>query len=225
MITENLDIISQHEDIEGIFYRWSEYRSCQGMSGWTELPCSDELWKKHTIYTTNMSSQTGISHSLKKTRLLLWMKGIVVRMPAKQRILSSSRCSDWVHPALHSVVTGTLSLLAERLGRKADQNNARIYTSTSPYTFFEPHGQGVLISYYNTCTVVIAVIVNRIRRIQRCNNPYWAADSGPPVPEIPLLLMKVECFVRCSQLRNLVRSQLNIVYILRYHVCFVLIYS
>jgi len=43
-----LEIISQHEDIERIFYRRSEYRSCQGISGWmqalcaTELPCSDE---------------------------------------------------------------------------------------------------------------------------------------------------------------------------------------
>jgi len=31
-----LEIISQHEDIERIFYRRSEYRSCQGMLGWMQ---------------------------------------------------------------------------------------------------------------------------------------------------------------------------------------------
>ena len=96
-----LGIISQHEDTERIFYRWSENRSCQGMSGWiralcpTKLPCSDERWKEHTVYTTDMSSEAGISQSMKTTRLRCGWEPVVVRMSAEQRILSSLERVDW----------------------------------------------------------------------------------------------------------------------------------
>jgi hypothetical protein len=130
-------------------------------------------------------------------------------------------------------VTGTLSLLVERPGREADDcfpfcvnlKNAWRFTSTSPYTCFEHCGQGILIRYYNS--FVIAVIVFRIWKIPPCNNPYWEADSGPHLLEIPRPLWKPNVFsgVHNSSPRNLVLSQLNLVCTLRYQVCFVPIYS
>ena len=121
-------------------------------------------------------------------------------------------------------VTGTISLLVERPGRVADHcfpfsvdlKNAWSFSSTSPCTCLDPCGQGILIRYYNT--IVNAVIVIRIWKIPPCNNPYWAADSGPPLLEIPRPLWKsnVFCGVHSDSLRNLVLSQLNLVCTLRY---------
>jgi hypothetical protein len=127
---------------------------------------------------------------------MLWMKGIVVRMPAAFRlVLGPSQPyarTQWV--------TGTLLLLVERPGREADHcfpfsvdlKNAWSFTSIALYTCFESCGQGILIRYYNT--IVIAVIVIRIWKIPRCNTPYWAADSGPPVLKIPLPIWKSKGF-------------------------------
>ena len=125
-------------------------------------------------------------------------------------------------------VTWTLSLLVERPRREAEQcftfsvdlKKAWSYASTSPYTCFEPCGQGILIRCYNT--IVITVVVNGIWKIRRCNNPYWAADSGPPLLEIPRPLWKSNIFygVHKSSPRNLVPSQLNLVCTLRYQCLF-----
>jgi hypothetical protein len=145
-----------------------------------------------------MSSQAGIAQSLKTTRVRCVWRG------SWFECRRSIQTGSGTQPAFTQWVTWTLSLLVERPGREADQcftfsvdlNNMWSYTSTSRYACFEPCGQGILIRCYNT--FVITVIVNRIWKIQRCNNPYWVADSGPPLLEIPHPLWK-SIFLRRSQ--------------------------